>query len=268
MKTRAALSLLMRVLMSLSLSLPACSHAPRDGAARSTVDAPLSQPEVVPPQVSEYHLHKLVPYTLRVRRPSVPGANPKAGPGGTDYRTDPLPDEHLDCHDTAWLLREVPLEPLRQCLMTVRKNTSVNYSVRWLPVPRLELDEDSAEDAPCLRKTLPQLPLPREILYQSMESGRAACYSSRLAIESNEIAGFKLPMHRLEVRIALPLDREVPVVTDEQLRAALMGWVLTPFWEGDTLPARLVPDAICRACLGEKTMLKPSDAATSEWPQQ
>lgn len=232
--------------------------------------------------IREHALKQLIPYTLKIRRPTSPGADPKAGPGGTDYQSDPLPDENFDCREVSWLFREIDLVEARACLAVLsapptpdseqaakKPISHLLFTVRWLPVPELELDAsgfDEGSAANCLKKVLSHLPVPREIFFQSNEGDRLACYSSRLAVEANEIAGFKLPIKKTALRVELPLK---PLPKDDaETRMLLMTWALTPFWnrEKNTLAAHLVPDGICRRCLGEKTMLGPTDPAPVPWP--
>jgi hypothetical protein len=231
----------------------------------------------------EYELRRLIPYTLKVRRPTSPGADPKAGPGGVDYHSAPLPDENFDCRDPEWLFREINLTEARECLAalsapaapnaadTERKIHHLFFTVRWLPVPELELDASKFKEersADCLVKAFGHLPLPREIFYQSNDLGQLACYSSRLAVESNEVGGFKLPINKTALRVELPF-KPVPK-NDAEMRMLLMTWALTPYWDSkkNTLSAHIVPDAICRRCLGEKTMLGPTDPEPISWPSE
>jgi hypothetical protein len=56
---------------------------------------------------------------------------------------------------------------------------------------------------------------------------------------------------------------------DDETRMLLMTWAMTPFWDhsSSTLPSHLVPDAICAACLGTRTMLTPADPEPLSWPE-
>jgi hypothetical protein len=246
------------VAVLLLLAGGACGHAAtKSGTTRA--DQALGKP------VSEYHLHRFIPYTLRVRRPPGPGANPKAGPGGIDYRSDPVPDANFDCKEVAWLFKDLKLEDLRACIAHAKGGRAV-YLVRRLPVPYLELQEE--DDMPaCLKAVLATIPLPREIFFQSVEGDRLACYSTRLAIEANEVVGFKMPIDKAEVRLDFPMATQPK--DDDEMRMLLMSWALTPFWDhsNSTLTAHLVPDKICATCLGERTMLKPGDPEPVSWPE-
>jgi hypothetical protein len=222
----------------------------------------------------EYALKQLIPYTLKVRRPLSPGANPKAGPGGIDYQSDPLPGPGFDCQDVNWLFREFKLKELRECLAFVvipsppaPTITELKFNVRWQAVPELVLETDE-ETPECLRALIPRIPVPREVFFQSYdEQGKISCYSSRFDVEANEVGGFRLPFGRTALRVQLPLDPEPK--DDAEMRMQLMAWALTPFWDRvkDTLPSRLVMDTVCRQCLGEKTMLGPDTPAPFMWPE-
>jgi hypothetical protein len=243
-----------RALSSLFLCglLTACSHASKSSSSGESSPAP----------VTEYHLHKLVPYTLKVRRPSFAGIDPKVGPGGADYRSAGTPDAHYECKDAAWLFRDVNLAELRDCV-TTEKAGHASYVLKRVAVPYLEMEEDG-ETLSCLKKLLPKIPLPREIFFQSTEGGRLACYGARLHLEADEIAGFKMPFDRAGMKLEFPLT--FPPLNDPQTVMLLMTWAMTPFWEKGTIAAHLVPDRICSVCLGEKTMLKPTDPEPVLWP--
>src|SRR3954467_6778781 len=71
--------------------------------------------------------------TIRVRRPQGRGADPKAGPGGEDYVSDPLPNETLDCEKPAALFRGFDLPKVRGCFTSIQKFTTptgVFYDLR------------------------------------------------------------------------------------------------------------------------------------------
>jgi hypothetical protein len=217
------------------------------------------------PPPREHLLKKIIPYTLRVRRPAGPGADPQAGPGGTDYYGSPRPDAKLDCQTPEWLFREIELSQLQTCLSTIKDARQERYRLKRVATPYLELDPSSGTPD-CLKKALPVIPVPREIFFQSNVEGPLYCYSSRLAIEANETAGFRLPTHRLAVRVDLPAGKMLQ--DEDKLRLLLLSWALAPFWEGghQAIPAHIVTDQLCTACLGEKTMLKPTDPEPVLWP--
>ena len=211
----------------------------------------------------EHQISHLIPYTLRVRRPPGPGADPRVGPGGTDYTSHPLPSANLDCETARELFANLDLAGLRTCLSSLK--SSVRYRLKRVDAPALELE--GPEHAPaCLNALLPSIPVPREIFFQSEDEERLLCYSSRLDIEANELAGFKVPSHRLDVRLDFPLL--APPKDDDETRRLLLSWAITPFWNETTseLPSHIVTDEVCRACLGEKNMIKPQDGPQASWP--
>ena len=191
-----------------------------------------------------------------------------------DYRSNPLPNERLDCETVSALLQEIPLSTVRECLASIQEPVSVSYRLRRVAVPYLELDEP--ETAPvCLARALPRIPVPREIVFQaraarvaqSAPGGSAPldCYSSRLDLEADEVLGSKLPMARVALRFELPLENSP--ATDAELSRTLAAWALTPFWnpQEQAIPSKLMPDRLCRVCLGEKQM-KESPYDPQHWP--
>jgi hypothetical protein len=249
----------------LFLGLSACSGAPpKPEAAEPSQGRPAVPPLLLNPT---HELHQLIPYSLKIRRPPGPGADPKVGPGGTDYTSHPLPDAKFDCETPTFLFSELKLDQVLQCVEDVKEASFVHYRLKRVPVPYLELQ--NPEDAPaCLRTALPRIPVPREIFFESNDEGRVLCYSARLNIEANETAGLKLPTHRLDVRVDFPI-LAFPT-TDDETRMLLLSWALAPFWNENmrSLSAHIVPDALCNACLGEKNRLKPKDPTPVPWPAQ
>jgi hypothetical protein len=248
--SRASKLLLILVIPGAALALqPGCGRAP----------------------VKQHAIKQLAPVNLRVRRPAGPGADPAAGPGGTDYRSRPLPNEQLDCEKAGTLLRGLDVAGLRACfaaLQAAKEPVEVLFRLRRLPQPFLELQ--AAETTPaCLAATLPRLPVPREIVFQSADADdQLGCYSSRLDLEADEVLGFKAPKARLELRLRFPQERAPK--DDEETERMLVAWALTPFW-GDrpserALPGVIVPVAICKACIGEKNLLDKRKSAPVYWP--
>jgi hypothetical protein len=208
---------------------------------------------------------RLIPYTLRLRRPPSASVDPRVGPGGEDYVSYPLPDAKLDCETPSSLVRGLSLSALQECL---KKDTATVFYYRLKRVDQPLLELDDPDDAPeCIRNLLPTIPVPREIFYQApTATGGIQCYSSRLDVEANQTFGLRLPTHALAVRVELPLY-SVPETADE-MTMLILAWSLSPFWEGKppVLPARAVPDNVCRVCLGEKTMVKPNGPPPTLWP--
>jgi hypothetical protein len=169
-----------------------------------------------------------------------------------------LPNERLDCETVDALFRGVDLAAVRDCLKEMREPRALEFRLMRSARPELRLQE--TEDTPaCARTALATLPVPREIIFQSMAEGHLTCYASRLDIEADQVLGARVPWRRMVVRAELPLD--VPPETDAQTARVVTGWVLSPFWgeAGRQVDAKIVPDSICRTCLGTRPA-DPSEA--------
>ncbi|MGK5082860.1 hypothetical protein WDW37_06115 [Bdellovibrionota bacterium FG-1] len=226
--------------------------------------------------VAPHAIHRLIPYTLRVRRPAGPGANPLAGPGGEDFTSHPLPDAKFDCEPPVAMFRDFKMNEIRECLKSVQKDpnqksTKIAYRLKRIDIPVMELENpESAPD--CVRKLLPNIPVPREIFFQSSEEGALLCYSARLDVEANEKMGIRLPTHRLTVKVDLASLKisEIPEGPegDAEWGMLLFAWAISPLWTEQmrVLPSHIVPDYLCATCLGEKTMVKPGGPPPKLWP--
>jgi hypothetical protein len=223
---------------------------------------------------NEHEISSIYLSTLRVRRPPGPGADPKAGPGGEDYTSHPLPNEQLDCETLDSLFREMKLAAIRKCFADQSgpraKTVSYSFRLKREAIPYLELRDPEKAPA-CLRETLGKIPVPREILFQGVQGDPPTCFSSRLDIEANQVLGIRLPTDRLDLQISFPLQ-QLPG-SDEELERQLGAWSLTPLWgegsdssERKALKAKIVPEAICRRCLGEKGMLEHPAPDAAIWP--
>ncbi len=220
--------------------------------------------------VNTHFVSKMFPSTLRVRRPGGAGADPVAGPGGADYKSAPLPNAQLDCESASSLLRNLHVSKLRECLNSSQPPQNVSYRLRREAAPYLELLD--AEKAPvCLRRELPRIPVPREILFQAQnEEGALECFSARLTLELDQKMGFRLPIEKWALQLTVPY--QPPIASDSELEREFQSWVLTPIWSAGSengIPAQIVPDAICKRCLGESVFLKelPSEPdALPTWP--
>ena len=220
---------------------------------------------------NEHEIQKVFINKMRVRRPLGEGADPKAGPGGLDYRSDPLPNERLDCETLTTMFEGVDLRGLRACFAKLTAETpAVSYRLRREHRPYLELE--NPDDAPaCLRLELLRIPVPREIVFQSPEKGHYTCYSARVDLEANQLwGGLKVPTDRLSILMRFPLTKHPS--NDEETVRVLAAWALTPIWKegsgkkGRQLSAKIVPDRLCRRCLGEKDFLSEGDPDHLLWP--
>ncbi|HAR43228.1 MAG TPA: hypothetical protein DCS07_11470 [Bdellovibrionales bacterium] len=210
-------------------------------------------------------IHQLVPYSLHVRRPAVPGADPNVGPGGPDYQTQPLPNERFDCEPYSDLLKEISIDGLRACLSTMKSEAVVTYQMKRPPAPFYELQKGE-NVPPCLLQELPKIPLPREVVFESNEEGFMGCYSSRLDLEADELLWVKVPKARTVLNLTLP-TAFAKARTDEEVRLLFLSWMLTPFYDSQRfIPSRVVPDVLCTRCIGEKNMSNASKSPIVLWP--
>lgn len=230
---------------------------------------------------TERVLSDFAPETLRIRRPEGAGADPKAEPGMPEYEAQKKPNAKFDCQYPHELFMGVSMLEIRSCLNELyaeTKKTSkpieVLYRLKRGPVSHLELDGlNDADFKSCLKQALPKISVPREIMYQGYEvkgkDQKILCYASRMNIEANQWMGLELPMAKWALKLSIPLPSapDAPPATDDELQRTLVTWALTPFRdESGHFRAKIVPDAICRQCLGEKGMLKKPVEDAFFWP--
>lgn len=200
-----------------------------------------------------YRIDRVLHPTIHVRRPPSPPANPGAFIEEPDYRSHPAPDERFDCQPLHSLIDGFDLKRIRECFLSIAPGTELKYELDTGHPPSWRLKP--AKNAPeCLPASLTQLPVPREIVFQSTQRTasnrrRYDCYASRLDTGKP-----------LALRIEFPLKS--PLETDEQVRATLESWVLTPFWREDpdgsrAVSSRLMADPICARCMTPGTMMQP-----------
>ncbi len=141
------------------------------------------------------------------------------------------------------------LGAIRDCLRTINKPYNAIFRLRRELVPFLELEQEEATPA-CLKTLTPTIPVPREIVFESIYGGTRECFSSRLDIEANETLGFKLPTHKLALNVTFPLE-DIPEDDQETLRL-LNTWSLSLFFDPkvDGFKAHYLPQHLCRKCLG------------------
>jgi len=218
---------------------------------------------------NDHFLHKIIVNNIHFRRPAGPGADPSGGPGGTDYRSDPAPDARLDCRPAAELFNGIDIKAVRECLSDKTTATPVSYRLRREAVPKLVLNVDEPEKVSlCVYKTLPEIPVPREIFFETNEYGQMLCYSARLDIEADELAGAKMPMAKIDVTIPLPLKR--PPKDDAETVRLLQSWALTPLWGAGRdgkpeLKSKIVTKQLCKKCIGEKNLMQ-RESVPAYWP--
>lgn len=221
--------------------------------------------------VNEHFVRRLIPNQIRVRRPLTLGADPWAGPGGTDFRSEVLPTPQFDCELPATLFKSLMTAKIKECLLSLKEQTSVVYHLKRSVAPSFILDSELDSPA-CIKEYLPQIPIPREIIYQaptdSSENARRNlnCYSTRLDLEANEWMGARLPTHRVDLKVWFPLPS--PPKSDEELFRYLVTWAITPLWneQSQGLKAKVLPNHLCKKCIGEKEWLMGNEPEIIFWP--
>lgn len=237
-----------------------------------------------------YRVTSMIASTLAIRRPPGAPADPKSGPGGADYKSEPLPNAKLDCESGGTWLESLPLEKIRICLASIPSGVEATYRLIRDAQPWLEL-QDPDDAPPCLREELSSIPVPREIFFQHRSAGRIeeparerglspiqtnlardtangaalGCFNLRLPIEADRTMGFRLPVKKWALRIAFPLD--AGVLGEAAISRLLTAWALTPLWvtdEGGEVPVNWVPDSLCKRCLGPDRFIEKAPV-DPEW---
>ncbi len=195
-----------------------------------------------------YSIHRLITSSLRFRRPD-----------------EGVPVSGLGCQTGDRFFKSIDLRRLRECLSEAQGKLPVFYDLKRSSQPVLRLNEDEPSSA-CLKAALFEIPVPREIVFESNETGVIQCYSVRLKVEANEWVGARFPIHGVSLRLRFPMTH-VPQ-KDEDLLATLISWSLTPYWEENpiTLFGVLVPDAVCNECIGEKMRIRGAVHPSQLWP--
>ncbi len=214
---------------------------------------------------------------IRIRRPTYAPSNPTAGPGGIDYQASPAPSKNFDCQDSSALFRNLQKPQLLACLMKIQTEGSVDepkivkYDLELGVQPVLKLDED-LEKPTCLRTTLPEIAVPREIFFQSDlktgEGERLTCFSSRLEIEKGETLGIRLSSSGGVLKLTFPIDPFPKSIPD--LDRLLTAWALTPLFKPAKEPfveAKIVPDSLCKKCFDRKDVLQRRPKDPPKWPR-
>ncbi len=216
--------------------------------------------------VNTHKISKIVPTTLKVRRPLSPGADPHAGPGGVDYKSTPLPDKKLDCDSISSIYKNLPLDKILACFPTLDEPMDVIYHLIREPLPYFLLEEEEEETPECLKKFLREIPIPREIIFQAPteEKGKYLCYSSRLDIEAEHWMDVHLPKNRLDLVLHLPI-KNIPKNKEEVL-SELTRFSLAPFLQGEFFHAKILTDSLCRVCIGDRDQVKKEDLTPIFWP--
>lgn len=217
------------------------------------------------------NVEQMVLPSLYYRRPESIPADPLVGPGGEDYRSQPLPDARLDCKPARALFsgkNPIDLEAVRSCLASIKKPVEAVYRLRKDYRPALVLEKDEKKTPPCLVSSLSEIPVPREIVFQSPQiDGSLACYASGIRPENDRPIPFRWIKHGWELGVQLPLEENPENV--EQTRLLLLSWALRPFKTeaGDLFVVKVVPDSLCRICLGDDARYRDFSPSGMElWP--
>lgn len=218
----------------------------------------------------EHTLQKILIQNMRYRRPPVVGALDVAVKGEEGYESQPRPGANFDCKPMADLYAELNPSALRNCLIETGKlqmMPMVSYRLVRDAAPYLEIEEGQEFIPPCIAKHFKKIPVPREIFFQAIENDKLNCYSSRIPIFPEEFAGIKDFLYRTNLHVFFRKS-ELPTTQLETI-LFLSTWSLAPFFSEDkkTILARLVPDELCKKCLGRDNLFKPKDPLPPLWPQ-
>lgn len=215
-------------------------------------------------------VHHIWLYNLHFRRPAQIGAAPRAAYGDEEYESHPKPNAQLDCQPLSDLFKNIDLNAFRSCLQSSNQmmvSESLNYRLHREITPYLALEEDDEADPQnCIRILLNQIPVPREVFFQSNDEGQLNCYSSRVWLSQDVFLGIKDSLSSFDVSINFPLPK-IPVTDDETLML-LASWAMMPFWDKSRngFVSRVVPDDLCQKCIGEKNMFLKGDRFPPLWP--
>jgi hypothetical protein len=222
------------------------------------------------PRKNEHSLRHVLLYNLHFRRPDHAGAKSTAIPGEEDYMSNPLPNSKLDCEPFSNLYKELNLSGIRGCIQEVNKviaSTRVSYRLKREMAPFLEImpPDDSAATA-CFSSVLNKLNVPREIFFQSNDEGVLRCYNARIPIVEEEILGIRNFFHTDQVNIDFP--QATRLTTDQETLLYLATWSMIPFFdkESNSIRAKIVPDDLCKRCMGEKAYFAGSERLPPLWP--
>lgn len=229
-------------------------------------------------QVWDHTSEAILPVYMMVRRPVGYPANPKAGPGGTDYKAQTLPQSNTDmqCKPPLSLFDGLDKMGIEQCLISINQDPPkepVTYRLILKDQPVLSLQFVEDKTPPCLKETLAEIPVPREVFYEAYAPDlrrnpeEPSCFATALDIYADEKMGVKLPLSKSELVIKFPLmgarpspkpsvspssepETSASITPDdspdstpspkpitkqnlEELDAQLLSWALAPFFHED-----------------------------------
>lgn len=231
-------------------------------------------------------IDRIVLVNLHFRRPQGAPADPQAGPGGEDYQSKPLPNSRLDCEPSEKLFTGLKLDAIRACLSGSNLSDQdfiLTYSVQKSIQPVLKLRPESPKSKEkavkkgkphrpaCVDELLGEIPVPREIYFQGVrdsEKGELGCFAAGLTPDASPLLGVRLMKEKTELAVTIPPRRALKTNQDVQL--LLLSWALRPFWntQRNQMEARVVPDHLCRLCIGEKNLVREGIPAVPLWPTE
>ncbi len=237
-----------------------------------------SKKEPSPPrsQKGEIILPGILLYNLHFRRPEQIGASFNAIPGEEDYKSKSPSDARYNCQPLKELYEGIDLQAARECL----QNSTQSASLRNTPELRYRLFRDTApylaleppsdstlSNPECYQKHLSQIPVPREIFFQSKVRGELDCYNSRLDLKSEEFLRIQSTLYRDHLHVPLPIID--PPQSEEDTILFLATWSLTPFLtrKENTVSAKYVSSYICRTCIGTSHLYGQHDKLPPSWPR-
>jgi hypothetical protein len=222
-------------------------------------------------------IDKMVLVNLHYRRPPGAAADPKAGPGGVDYQSQPLPNSHIDCEPFEKLFRGLRLSEIRACLGSANLNAQdfiLTYSVQKSIQPQLVLHKEEVKPnhpqrPECLDRLLSVIPVPREIYFQGVRTGHReelGCFAAGLPPDGSGVLGTRLASESTDLWVRVPPEK--PLKSDQDVQLLLLSWSLRSFWKLDRnqMEARVVPDRLCRLCIGESQLVSSGPPAVPLWP--
>lgn len=241
-------------------SLLGCSSAEKEERERSRV-----------------WIDKLALINLHYRRPQAASADSDAGPGGEDYQSHPLPNSRLDCMPADQLFQGLKLDAIRSCLSSSNLSAQdfiLTFSVQKSIQPVLVLKKEEVKKGQprrpvCVDQLLSEIPVPREIYFQGVREGHGrelGCYAAGIVPETAPLVGFRLMPQKTDLALRIPPVR--PLKSIQDVRLLLLAWVLKPFWDAqrNLIEARVVPDQLCRVCIGEKNLVQFKVPPVPLWP--
>ncbi len=204
----------------------------------------------------DYPLHQILLYNLHLRKV---------------YEEGHQSGSNLDCESLKDFYRNIDFRSLRGCLLNsseLQNSRVADYDLKREKAPFLEIIEDKNLSPSCLKQFLSQIPVPREIIFQTQEEGRLNCYHAQIKVFEDSLLGIPAFFSRVHLHIDLETS-QIPR-TDEDWVFLLGTWSITPFFEEKAgervLFSNRLPSDICSQCIGEKNLFHEKDILPQLWP--